>query len=135
MPGQAVSGLAALTASGGGAGPQPLRTTAPVSRRGEGQAGPVLLFEKHKHGDARDAAGALPEFKGDEVLAATMRAPVEGEGDKLNAAVGPGVLPWRHSWSAVLGGALPQLLRGSSPQSSLEVCAGTSCGAGHPEPE
>lgn len=76
------------------------------------------------------------EFKGDEVLAATMRVPEKAKVDKLNAVSrGPTPLPWRHSLECGAGWGAAGSFRGSSPHSSLGCGQAWPCGAGHPEPE
>ena len=66
-------------------------------------------YLKNTNTETRETLQELyKEFKGDEMLAATMRVPEKAKVDKLNAVSrGPAPLPWQHSWSAVLGGGLP----------------------------
>ena len=97
-----------------------------VSRRGESQAGPVLLFEKHKHGDSRDAAGALPGVQRGRGAGGHHEGPREGEGGQAERREWgplpcPGGTPGARCWVGRCRQP-PWFLATEQP----EVCAGTA---------
>lgn len=125
----------ALTASGGGAGPQLLRTTVPSLDEEKAKQDPSYYL-KNTNTETRETLQELyREFKGDEVLAATMRAPVKAKADKLNAVSGARCPALAALLERGAGWGAAGSLRGSSPQSSLRCAQARPCGAGHPEPE
>lgn len=123
MPGQAVSGSGPHCVWGR-RWASAARTTVPSLDAGGRPSRTRLLFEKHKHGDARDAAGALPGVQRGRGAGAHHEGPREGEGGQAERREW-GPLPCPGGTPGAPVGRKPAA-RGSSPQSSLEVCAGTA---------
>ena len=97
-----------LTASGDGAGSRlvlgPPRRLLDAEKAKQDPS----YYLRNTNTETRETLQELyKEFKGDAVLAATMRVPERAKVDQLNA-VSRGPLPtWRHSRSVVLGRGLP----------------------------
>lgn len=91
-------------------------------------------YLKNTNTETRETLQELyKEFKGDEVLAATMRVPEKAKVDKLNAVSGGAALPGRTPGVRCWGGCRQPPWFLTTEQ--LGCGQAWPCGAGHSEPE